>query len=191
MTVVALLTQTSPGRAASQRVCTPHHTYQQPWWLVVRCRRGAGQAQIARNPSKHLIIQQATPSSLKATVANRPHAAVPAHVNRSTSHTNYNLQSIDRTHTTHTTHILNNKMEPPAPSPPPPSASALAAALTRTLPAFFQHLAYLEVQPAVEALLAPEGESTRQQLDVMDNILSPFLLLAAAEKMCVCGGNVS
>jgi hypothetical protein len=50
----------------------------------------------------------------------------------------------------------------------------------------------LEVQPAIQALLALKGGAGAAassggggQLDVMDNVLSPFLLLAAAEKMSV------
>jgi hypothetical protein len=93
-------------------------------------------------------------------------------------------------------------MERPPPTIPlasaPPalsSAAALAAALTeRALPPFFQHMACLELQPAVDALLALKGgdddgaqrqqrQQQQQQLDVMDNVLSPFLLLAAAERM--------
>ena len=74
------------------------------------------------------------------------------------------------------------------------SAAALAAALLRALSPFFQHLACHEFQPAVDGLLAlksPRQQQEQQvllpraQLDVLDNVLSPFLLLAAAEKMCV------
>lgn len=82
---------------------------------------------------------------------------------------------------------------PPIPviaSAPPALASGgkLAAALTGALPSFLRHLADLEIQLAVDTLLALKGAAGgggREHLDVMDNLLSPFLLLAAAEKMCV------
>ena len=94
----------------------------------------------------------------------------------------------------------------PLASAPPvlASAAALAAALThQALPPFFQHLARGEVQPAIQALLALKGgrggagagagaaaAAAGGQLDVLDNVLSPFLLLAAAEKMSVSFGGL-
>lgn len=80
---------------------------------------------------------------------------------------------------------------PLAPAAPPglSSAAALAVALTRALPPFFQHLACHEIPSAIKGLLAIKGRVPEggEALSVLDNVLSPFLLLAAAERMYVLG----